>query len=280
MISKQSDPPAVVANSGTVVSTEPAKEAVAASTDKASAIDENAIEVKAMQPQFDIAKEGSELKKLPKMFSDMKDKFKNAADKVWTGGDEKKADNFIQKTGLDWMNSVQKFRHTAGEMRKHAEDVYDDIVKSHTVAAKKQMRTFKEEMAKLKKVHEEHERIADEAKKVDAPVVPEANSESGAAKKPVATETQQESGEKPLTEAEKKKQADEACAEVKDTHCRTPSGFEKKRHKYSVPEDYTCITMYKCTKVGNEDFGPVTNMGECQTKGFSAQKTGCGAQKL
>jgi len=271
----------------------PAVEPVAASTGTASAVDENAIEVKATQPQFDIAKEGSELKKLPALFAGMKEKFKNAADKVWTGGDEKKADNFIQKTGLDWMNNVQKFRHTAGEMRQHAEDVYDDIVKSHTVAAKKQMRTFKEEMSKLKKVHEEHSRIAEEAKKVGTSGAPETSPESGrqtpsettpesgAASGETSGETHQETVEKPQTEAEKKQQAVDACAEVTDVHCRN---FRNKRNKYKqVPDDYTCLTHYTCVAPvgsGKEDFGPVNEPGDCMTKSFTAKKTVCGAQKL
>merc|ERR1740130_1592287 len=196
----------------------------------ASAADENAIEVKADKPAFDIAKEGSELKKLPKLYTDMKDKFKNAADKVWTDGDEKKADNFITKTGLDWMNNVQTFRHTTGEMRQHAEDVYDDIVKSHTLAAKKQMRTFKEEMSKLKKVHEEHSRIAEEAKKVGTSGAPETSPESG---RQTPSETTPESGaasgetsgetHQETVEAEKKELADKGCAKVaeqNDKHCR------------------------------------------------------------
>lgn len=119
-------------------------------------------EAKSLDPKNAIAHKEGSLAKLEGQYGKMKELFEDAAKKVWE--DPKKMDkNFIAETGLEWMNKVQEFKVTASDLRKHAEEIYEDIVKSHTIAAKKQMKTFKKEMIKLKAVHDAHTAIAKDA---------------------------------------------------------------------------------------------------------------------
>merc|ERR1719502_2072738 len=74
--------------------------------------------------------------------------------------------NIIQQTGNQWMDQVMKFQETEAQMKKHAGEVYNNIIESHSQAAKKQMHTFAQEMIKIKKVREEHAKIAENAKKI------------------------------------------------------------------------------------------------------------------
>lgn len=132
-----------------------------AGTAKAVEGDQN-WEAKSLDAKNAIAHKDGSLAKLEGQYGKMKELFEDAANKVWE--DPKKMDkNFIAETGLEWMNKVQEFKVTASDLRKHAEEIYEDIVKSHTIAAKKQMKTFKKEMIKLKAVHDAHTAIAKDA---------------------------------------------------------------------------------------------------------------------
>lgn len=119
------------------------------------------------------------LLKLREQFEDMKVKFKAAADKVWVGGDDdpNKDNNFIAGTAFNWDNAVQKFKINAGKLRHEAERVYAEMIKAHTLTAKKQMKQFREEMKKLVKIYAKHEAmknmVQEEAKKENEPGVPD-----------------------------------------------------------------------------------------------------------
>jgi len=75
--------------------------------------------------------------------------------------------NDIAQTGYHWMKEAQTFRTAAGDMRKHADEVYGDVVKSHEVAAKKQLKTFKEEITKLDPALAAHSKVSAEAEDGD-----------------------------------------------------------------------------------------------------------------
>jgi len=84
-----------------------------------------------------------------------KDAYVAAAKLVWEMDKDKPETpdlnkNFIRQTGADWMKAVSNFKAEASSMRLEAEKTYQEIVASHTSAAKKMMITMKMEMSKLK----------------------------------------------------------------------------------------------------------------------------------
>jgi len=136
-----------------------------------------AIEMAANQAINRIAAKNNNLRKLQAQYEDMKQKWKDSADKVWKEGknvgevqsnNKAGGENYIQATGHYWMQEGKTFRQAAADMRKHADEVYADIVKDHEVAGHKQLQSFKEEMAKLDPVFKRHEDIQQIAAKAHA----------------------------------------------------------------------------------------------------------------
>jgi len=89
--------------------------------------------------------------------------------------------NFIRQTGADWMSAVSAFKSEASSMRLEAENVYKEIVQSHTGAAKKMMITMKTEMSKLKSLKGYTTKMGEVLK--TAPAVDEADTFYGNTKK-------------------------------------------------------------------------------------------------
>lgn len=104
----------------------------------------DSVEELALKPETDIARPDGILRDLKHQFKDVDTYFQKAAKKVWENGDPKTGKNMIKETGLAWMNKVQEFKHYAGEMRKEAEDTYENIIQSHEKAATKQLSTYNE----------------------------------------------------------------------------------------------------------------------------------------
>jgi hypothetical protein len=101
-----------------------------------------------------IADDTGALNGMPKMYTEMSRLFKEAAKKVYDEGDytdDKK--NFIKRTAYDWMNKVQDFKVHAGHLRKHADEIYQEIVRAHVGAGKEINDAFADEMRKLELMH-------------------------------------------------------------------------------------------------------------------------------